>query len=1309
MRPLTEDESKAVFAKLANYIGKNLVHLIDREDEPHCFRLQKDRVFYVSESSMKLAISVARPNLISLGTCFGKFTKSGKFKLHITALDYLAQYAKYKVWIKPNGEMPFLYGNHVLKAHLGRITEDTPEHQGVVVFSMNDIPLGFGVTARSTVDTRKLDPTAIIVFHQARVSSGRGNTVLIKRIYHAEGYWQMEGYGADMKCSAAVRARPTRQAYLYHVGGVRISLVVITLFGYFSLLQLSAPPQRVGLPPTSWQDVHARTCLRLSNMATATTSSPPSLPAQWTALSDEELSLDNVEQLLKPIRDDLWVSAACADRILDDPTLQRSLLELGLDRTNAAVSRARSAASHARRGSVGGEDGLEEDAGPVDGSDDRTRHASLVSYFSGETADAQLCRIRAVLLERLDRLNTFVEICKEAPAVDEDEEEALDEEWEDDPWADGSGEPSQSTSSKPAGKPPIPLSLFLTSDLVDTACLLASQENFAALRILLERHGSTVWQYRFSILDSIPEYALAAEYRDLLPSYDLAAEIEQKPLPKPWREETDFAERPECVRALEECGIASPLSPSRDRDERLPKHPGPLSSSELSTWYLRRIDYVLSSTGMVDAALALVQHAASQGVPGLDEAGEDLTLIARLVYDTPQAEESAAEDWSLERWRSMDPAAVIQAYLAHSTEDTIARDIQRLVMPYLFVLESRAERTGEPDSSLAIRLLYDYILNAPLGIVATIFEASKPTLPLGQRVIRDDEAMARLALACLYGSDSIDEWPTMSRIFECLPAWDTPEEDADEADEADTTIASLGAFVTPSTTRPRATPSDLLIFFAPLPTTSLSRALDVLDVHLESGEILARWSVPAPLRWFLQSNANISEQRARANRMARRANASDDKLETQEDWEWLLEDMLKLSGSGESGSRSAFCLLSRDDIIRIFFSGLLSTGNFEIAKKLLRSSSVQLSLDQQVIEDICLACSQEFYDNATSGNYHFGDMKLAYDCLDVPAPSERIIQEKEFIEATSRLCSFNLMSRPGIPISPIEIRLTKDRLSLVSRVLSSNNDAYKHTQVILDLVHKLGFRNDVVAQVKTLAMLAETALQVDDFARAYETSEQMVNTVLLLRPAPAPGAGADTELPPHVREASEVCWLTCFQLGRHPEFPDVPKKLALLGRALEFCPAEKIPDVLAAWRAVEAEDVARRREELASRKRGARRVSTPRARGAGVGVGLGVGVGVGGVDAVASLASRLQSMHMPELHIPHSPDAAALANKAFSHVAANIPFSFGGRGRSYMSDDTERSRSGSRGRAADGAHVVSEQASRVLQKGIGWLLGADDE
>lgn len=118
---------------------------------------------------MKMATSVARQNLMSLGICFGKFTKTNKFRLHITALDYIAQYARYKIWVKSNGEMPFLYGNHVLKAHVGRITDDTPQHQGVVIYSMNDTPLGFGVTARSTLELRRLEPTAIVAFHQADV------------------------------------------------------------------------------------------------------------------------------------------------------------------------------------------------------------------------------------------------------------------------------------------------------------------------------------------------------------------------------------------------------------------------------------------------------------------------------------------------------------------------------------------------------------------------------------------------------------------------------------------------------------------------------------------------------------------------------------------------------------------------------------------------------------------------------------------------------------------------------------------------------------------------------------------------------------------------------------------------------------------------------------------------------------------------------------------------------------------------------------------------------------------------------------
>lgn len=50
--------------------------------------------FASSESNMRLATNVSRENLMALGTCVGKFTKSGKFHLTIHCLDYLAQHAK---------------------------------------------------------------------------------------------------------------------------------------------------------------------------------------------------------------------------------------------------------------------------------------------------------------------------------------------------------------------------------------------------------------------------------------------------------------------------------------------------------------------------------------------------------------------------------------------------------------------------------------------------------------------------------------------------------------------------------------------------------------------------------------------------------------------------------------------------------------------------------------------------------------------------------------------------------------------------------------------------------------------------------------------------------------------------------------------------------------------------------------------------------------------------------------------------------------------------------------------------------------
>ena len=169
MRPLTEDETKKLFAKLAKYIGGNTKHLLERSDEKWVFRLHNSRIWYMPHRLMQAASSIAKKNLAGIGVMFAKVTHNEHIRIQITALEYLAQYALFKVWVKPNQEQAFMYGAHISRSGLGRITENTPQYQGVAVFSMSDIPMGFGVTAQSTLQCRKCEMNTNVLFHEGDI------------------------------------------------------------------------------------------------------------------------------------------------------------------------------------------------------------------------------------------------------------------------------------------------------------------------------------------------------------------------------------------------------------------------------------------------------------------------------------------------------------------------------------------------------------------------------------------------------------------------------------------------------------------------------------------------------------------------------------------------------------------------------------------------------------------------------------------------------------------------------------------------------------------------------------------------------------------------------------------------------------------------------------------------------------------------------------------------------------------------------------------------------------------------------------
>ncbi|KNH08945.1 60S ribosome subunit biogenesis protein NIP7 [Perkinsela sp. CCAP 1560/4] len=169
MRSLKRHESEKLFAKLSKYLGAQTAAVHEVDGEKWVFRVHKKKIFYLRADLEKTIAQINKKNLISVGCCVARITHNNNIRIVVTALHLLAANAPTKFWVKPNQEQAFLYGNNVTRNGLGRISDAALQHQGCVVYSMGDIPLGFGVTAQSTAQSRRSESNAIALFHEADI------------------------------------------------------------------------------------------------------------------------------------------------------------------------------------------------------------------------------------------------------------------------------------------------------------------------------------------------------------------------------------------------------------------------------------------------------------------------------------------------------------------------------------------------------------------------------------------------------------------------------------------------------------------------------------------------------------------------------------------------------------------------------------------------------------------------------------------------------------------------------------------------------------------------------------------------------------------------------------------------------------------------------------------------------------------------------------------------------------------------------------------------------------------------------------
>lgn len=169
MRPLTDEETMKVFKKLSKFFGNNLLSMMTYHNEEFVLRLQRMRVYFVRADVAVKATNVAKEKLMSLGICIGKFTKTNTFFLRITALPLLNEFCIYKIWLKESGQKSFLYGNNVVKRDLLKVGDNIKRGDGVLVMSMDDNPIGFGICVRSTPEMKNLNIVDTIVIHQGDI------------------------------------------------------------------------------------------------------------------------------------------------------------------------------------------------------------------------------------------------------------------------------------------------------------------------------------------------------------------------------------------------------------------------------------------------------------------------------------------------------------------------------------------------------------------------------------------------------------------------------------------------------------------------------------------------------------------------------------------------------------------------------------------------------------------------------------------------------------------------------------------------------------------------------------------------------------------------------------------------------------------------------------------------------------------------------------------------------------------------------------------------------------------------------------
>ncbi|KTW32751.1 uncharacterized protein T551_00236 [Pneumocystis jirovecii RU7] len=574
------------------------------------------------------------------------------------------------------------------------------------------------------------------------------------------------------------------------------------------------------------------------------------------------------------------------------------------------------------------------------------------------------------------------------------------------------------------------------------------------------------------------------------------------------------------------------------------------NDEKLYIWFISRAQRIEEETGLISLSRKLVLTSKYPIPLKAREWGHGIVTTLESVinreYNNPSLEFNIP---TLKQFEALDYKKAIDILLQHLKNDEILKEISSSVIPYISY-HQKLSKENVWDS------LWSWLLN---------FNSKQKNLNLMKLLSSNNivsaeeyENFSKYAMASCYCCKNIERENihSMKIILQNLKQNLNIETNKDNSVLSDIKISSLNIF----------TPENMQNYLELI--TPNFNSLSLLEIMIKTVSIINSQKGGCKITLAEAICYRNKESKLQISLLHKMIPQNPEFLNKFNDSDWI-----KLRNDIEWLHNVSFIYknIPRKEYESFLLYNMLKATKFDLVKNIyIKTNKKNIPLEDETVKKICIEVFLEFFDNSSGESITKGNMKNAYNLLQM---MKRYYNSQQLEHFSYLINATDALNQYFHRFTPAEIRLHNNPFEILEDFLSSNPGIYKSVDKVIKISNDLilGLNKNYLVpeketQGKILCIIAETALSQNDFNFAYDIC---INNLFSL---------FETDDIETIRPLKNIIWKSCFQISKKHEIKEeslenIKKKMYLLSKVINICPKEHLIEILNVWRQFEKEQL----------------------------------------------------------------------------------------------------------------------------------------